>query len=62
MQAAKIRVVATKTMIVTRDMWKEEGGIGEFDEFAASQFVKGALIEDLRNNPNRGHVEIIAVV
>ena len=62
MKAAKITVVATKTMIVTKDMWIEEGGIGEFDEFAASQFVKGALIEDLRNNPDRGYVKIIAVV
>ena len=62
MEAAKIKVTVTKTMVVTKQMWKQEGGIGEFNEFAASQYVKGALIEDLQNNPNRGHVEIIATI
>lgn len=59
MKAYKISVVATKTMLVTEDEYKNEGGIGEFDEFAASQYVKGCLIEDLTNDPNRGSVKII---
>lgn len=62
MKAFKIQVIATKTAIVTEPEWKEDGGIGEFDEFAASQYVKGILIEDLTNNPNRGYVRILAEV
>lgn len=62
MKAFKIQVIATKTAIVTEPEWKEDGGIGEFDEFVASQYVKGMLIEDLTNDPNRGCVRILAEV
>lgn len=62
MKAYKIQVVVTKTAIVTEPEWREEGGIGEFGEFEASQYVKGMLIEELANNPNRGTVRIIAEV
>lgn len=62
MKAYKIQVIVTKTAIVTEPEWREEGGIGEFDEFQASQYVKGMLIEDLTNDPNRGTVRILASV
>lgn len=62
MKAFKIQVIATKTAIVTEPEWRAEGGIGEFDEFAASQYVKGFLIEDLTNDLNRGYVRVLAEV
>ena len=54
----KVKVVATITMTCNEIDWREDGGIGEFDEFAAVQFAKGTLIEKLRNDPNRGYVTI----
>jgi len=33
----------------------------ELDEFIAIQYVKGTLIEELKNNPNRGSAEIISI-
>lgn len=62
MKAYKIQVIVTKTAVVTEPKWREEGGIGEFGEFEASQYVKGMLIEDLTNDPNRGTVRILASV
>lgn len=61
----KVKVVATKSMVIDSDKWDEilsEEGIYEpFEEFYIQQYVKGCLIEDLRNNPNRGtcSIEII---
>ena len=62
MKAYKIFVQVTKTVTFTEEDWKEEGGFGELTDFEATQFAKGCLIEDLRNNPNRGYVKIIAKV
>lgn len=62
MKAYKIFVQVTKTVTFTEEDWKEEGGIGELTDFNAVQFAKGYLIEDLRNNPNRGYAKIIAKV
>lgn len=61
----KIIVVATKSMVIDSNKWEEiisEECIYEpFEEFFIQQYVKGCLIEDLRNNPNRGtySIEII---
>ena len=60
MKAYKIFVQVTKTVTFTEEEWREEGGFGVFDDFEATQFAKGCLIEDLQNNPNRGYVKIIA--
>ena len=62
MKAYKIFVQVTKTVTLTEEEWREEGGFGELTDFMATQFAKGCLIEDLRNNPNRGYVKIIAKV
>lgn len=61
MKAYKIFVQVTKTVTFTEEDWKE-GGFGELNDFMATQFAKGRLIEDLQNNPNRGHVKIIAKI
>ena len=58
MKEYRVQVVATKTMVVTEEMVRDEGFEGEFDEFQAAQFAKGQLIEDLMNNPNRGSVKV----
>ncbi len=62
MKAYKIFVQVTKTVTVTEEQWREEGGFGEFTDFMATQYAKGCLIEDLRSDPNRGYVKIIAKV
>lgn len=59
MKEFKIQVSVKKTVIVTEREWKDNGGIGDFDEFSATQYVKACLIEDLRNNPDYGLVKII---
>ena len=33
----------------------------EFDESAAINYAKGTLIEEIRNNPNRGTAKIMAI-
>lgn len=54
MRAYKIKVIATKSVVITEDMWKEEGmRPADFNEFTASQFAKGILIEEMTNDPNR---------
>ena len=61
MKEYRVRVVATKTMVVSEVDWREDSMFGndiEFDEFQAAQFAKGQLIEDLTNNPNRGSVKV----
>ena len=60
MKIYRIKVVATKTVTLTEEQWIEEGMKGiEFTDFAATQWAKGCLIEDLVNNPNRGTVKIL---
>ena len=55
MKAYKVNIVATKTMVVTEDMWVSEGGCAkDFNEHSACQLAKAVLIEDLTNDPNRG--------
>ena len=61
MKAYKIFVQVTKTVTFTEEDLKK-GGFGEITDFMAIQFAKGCLIEDLRNNPNRGYAKIIAKV
>lgn len=61
MKEYRVQVVATKTMVVSEADWSEEGGIGVFDEFQATQFAKATLIEELRNNPNRGSVKVTQI-
>jgi len=58
MKAYRVKVVATKTMVVTEEMLREEGCEVEIDEFWAGRHAVGALIEELRNNPNRGSVKV----
>jgi len=69
-KAYKVRVVVTKTMWVypediEADLNDETDyipvGNRELDEFTAIQYVKGTLVEELRNNPNRGSAEIISI-
>lgn len=62
MKAYKIFIQVTKTVTFTEEQWREEGGLGEFTDFVATQYAKGCLMEDLRNDPNRGYVKIIAKV
>lgn len=58
MKAYRIQVVATKTMVVTEEMLRDEGWEGEFNEFWAGRHAVGTLIEELRNNPNRGSIKV----
>lgn len=60
-RAIKVQVVVTKTMWVYEDEFKAESyGTGqEFNEFNAINFTKGTLIEELRNDPNRGSAKIL---
>lgn len=64
----KVRIVATKTMWVTQDDINEDAAGGmiaapsrELDEQVAIDYTKGTLIEEMRNNPNRGSAEIICI-
>lgn len=58
----RVKVVATKSMVIDSRKWDninlDEGSNNPFDEFHISQYVKGCLIEDLRNDPNRGTYSI----
>ena len=58
----RVNVVATKSVVIDSDKWDDicaEDGIKlPFEEFYIQQYVKGCLIEDLRNNPNRGTYKI----
>ena len=47
MKAYKIFVQVTKTVTFTEEDWKEKGGSGELDDFQATQFAKGCLVEGL---------------
>lgn len=64
----KVRIVVTKTMWVTQEDIDADISDGMFeaspmqlDEHVAINYVKGMLIEELRNNPNRGSAEIISI-
>lgn len=49
-------------MWVTEDDFREDDVLGqEFDEGAAINYAKGTLIEEIRNNPNRGTAKIMAI-
>lgn len=68
MKSYKVRVVATKTMWVTQDDIEEDCLLGRFpisapqlDENVAIDLCKGALIEEMQNNPNRGSAKILAI-
>lgn len=68
MKSYKVQVVVTKTMWVTQDDINEDvaGGMiaapsRELDEQVAIDYAKGTLIEEMRNNPNRGSAKIIAI-
>lgn len=68
-KAYKVRIVVTKTMWVTQDDIDADCNDGdwipsdtpELDEEVAIRFAKGTLIEELRNNPNRGSADIISI-
>lgn len=67
-KAYKVRIVVTKTMWVTQDAIDEDTRDGvfvapyqELDEALAIDYAKGTLIEEMRNNPNRGSAEIISI-
>lgn len=57
----KVQVTVTKTMWVYEDEFYEDAGniALEFNEQNAIMFVKGQLIEELTNNPNRGSSKIL---
>lgn len=68
MKSYKVQVVVTKTMWVTQDDIDEDMSDGmfsaspmELDEQVAINYAKGTLIEEMRNNPNRGSAKIIAI-
>lgn len=68
MKSYKVQVVVTKTMWVTQDDIDEDASDGmfrapsiELDEQVAIDYAKGTLIEEMRNNPNRGSAKIIAI-
>ena len=58
----KIRVIAKKTVVIDSDKWDEicaEDNLKlPLTVFSLQQYAKGCLIEDLRNNPNRGSYSI----
>ena len=59
MKAYKVKVIVTKSVVITEDMWVAEGMLpGDLNEFTAGQFAKGIMIEELQNNPNRGTVYV----
>lgn len=59
MGAFKVKIVVTKSVTITEKMWVDECmSAKDFNEFQAAQFAKGIMIEELRNNPNRGSVYI----
>lgn len=57
----KIQVTVTKTMWVLEDEFYEDAGdINlEFNEHNAIMFVKGQMIQEMQNNPNRGSSKIL---
>lgn len=64
----KVRIVATKTMWVSQEDLDADARDGmlhapirEIDEHSAIEYAKGTLIEEMRNNPNRGSAEIISI-
>lgn len=64
----KVRIVVTKTMWVTQEDIDADARDGmlhapirEIDEHSAIEYTKGTLIEEMRNNPNRGSAEIISI-
>lgn len=64
----KVRIVATKTMWVSQEDLDADTRDGMFcaparniDEHSAIEYAKGTLIEEMRNNPNRGSAEIISI-
>lgn len=68
MKSYKVQVVVTKTMWVTQDDIDEDTSSGmlcapnrEINEQVAIDYAKGTLIEEMRNNPNRGSAKIIAI-
>ncbi len=62
MKSYKVSIVVTKTMWVTEEDFREDDVLGqEFDESTAINYAKGTLIEEMRNNPNRGTAKIVAI-
>ena len=62
MKSYKVSIVVTKTMWVTEEDFREDDILGQvFNEETAIDYTKGVLIEELRNNPNRGTAKIIAI-
>lgn len=62
MKSYKVSIVVTKTMWVTEEDFREDDILGQvFNEETAIDYAKGVLIEELRNNPNRGTAKIIAI-
>lgn len=64
----KVRIVVTKTMWVTQEDIDADARDGmlhapirEIDEHSAIENAKGTLIEEMRNNPNRGSADIISI-
>ncbi len=48
MKSFRIKITCSETTTVTEEEWRKEGGIGEFNEFAASQYAEDKLIKELR--------------
>lgn len=64
----KVRIVVTKTMWVSQEDLDADARDGmfrdtprEIDEHSAIDYAKGTLIEEMRNNPNRGSADIISI-
>lgn len=61
-RAMKVQVVVTKTMWVFEDdFYEDAGGLNlEFNEHNVIMFVKGQMIQEMQNDPNRGSSKILA--
>ena len=60
-RAIKVQVVVTKTMWVYEDEFYEDAGSValDFNEHNAVMFAKGQMIQEMKNNPNRGSSKIL---
>ena len=60
-RAIKVQVVVTKTMWVYEDeFYSDACDVAiDFNEHNAVMFTKGQMIQEIRNNPNRGSSKIL---
>ncbi len=64
MKAYKVKFTATKTMWITQDDINRD--IGDVNHVTLTKelavaYCKGTLVEEIRNDPNRGTVRILEI-